>query len=95
MANRRQPNGVRLAWMVPDSGMCQIGFAGCQRGAEIGELTVEQRREITIMTDQFGGPQPDTDTDQFGGPQPDTDTDQFGGPQPATDTDQFGGPQPE
>jgi hypothetical protein len=31
--------------------------------------------------------------DEFGGPEPASDTDQFGGPEPASDTDQFGGPQ--
>jgi len=71
-----------------------MGFAGCPGDVEGGELTVEQLMEVTVMTDEFGGPQPDTDTDKFGGPQPDSDTDTFGGAQPDTDTDTFGGPQP-
>ncbi|HYB16614.1 MAG TPA: hypothetical protein VEF71_14245 [Streptosporangiaceae bacterium] len=32
--------------------------------------------------------------DEFGGPEPASDTDAFGGPEPADDTDAFGGPQP-
>jgi len=32
--------------------------------------------------------------DEFGGPEPASDTDQFGGPEPADATDQFGGRQP-
>jgi hypothetical protein len=45
--------------------------------------------------DEFGGPEPASDTDAFGGPEPASDTDAFGGPEPASDTDAFGGPQPE
>jgi hypothetical protein len=58
------------------------------------KMTHSDSTDGSEFRDEFGGPEPASDTDAFGGPEPASDTDAFGGPEPASDTDAFGGPEP-